>query len=175
FVNLKYPAYEKITREFLSSVEAEILQGKDCEEGLIAFRLHNVSYRLTLVEFNAIFGFPAGGKRNYLRSFDAWSFWDQLSQSSSFVSSDSKEANIQNPCFRYAHRLMAHTLFARGDSPSAVRKSELLFLWGMVNEVQFDSGAWLARQFLKVGKASSGQIAIDGLITVIALHFNISL
>ncbi|XP_052735569.1 uncharacterized protein LOC128197551 [Vigna angularis] len=50
--------YEKITMEFLSSVKAEILQGKDCEEGLIEFRLHNSTYRLTLVEFNAIFGFP---------------------------------------------------------------------------------------------------------------------
>ncbi|WVZ01768.1 hypothetical protein V8G54_022574, partial [Vigna mungo] len=161
--------------EFLSSVKAEILQGKDCEEGLIAFRLHNVSYRLTLAEFNAIFGFPIGGARNYPKNFDVGSFWFQLSKSSSFVSFDSKEANIQHPCFRYAYRLMAHTLFARDDSHSAVRKSELLFLWGMVNDVSLDSRAWLARQFLKVGKASSGQIAIGGLITIIALHLNIPL
>ncbi|WVZ02491.1 hypothetical protein V8G54_023297 [Vigna mungo] len=114
--------------EFLSSVKAEILQGKDCEEGLIAFKLHNVSYRLTLAEFNAIFGFPVGGARNYPKKIDVGSFWFQLSKSSSFVSFDSKEANIQHPCFRYDHRLMSHTLFARGDSHFAVRKSELLFL-----------------------------------------------
>ncbi|KAJ1416731.1 hypothetical protein SESBI_17119 [Sesbania bispinosa] len=36
-------------------------------------------------------------------------------------------------------------------------------------------GSWLARQFTKVGKAVSGHIAIGGLITPIARHFNISL
>ena len=37
FTSLKNLAYERITLEFLSSVSVEILQGKNCEEGLIKF------------------------------------------------------------------------------------------------------------------------------------------
>jgi len=48
-------------------------------------------------------------------------------------------------------------------------------MWGMVNDFHLDSGAWLARQPTKVGKASLRNIAIGGLITTIALHFNIPL
>jgi len=48
-------------------------------------------------------------------------------------------------------------------------------MWSMVNDFHLDLGAWLARQLTKVWKASSGNIAIGGLITTIALHFNIPL
>ena len=37
FTSLKNLAYERITLEFLNSLSAEILQGKNCEEGLIKF------------------------------------------------------------------------------------------------------------------------------------------
>ena len=128
FTSFINPAYERITLEFLSSVSAEILQGKNCEEGLIKFRLHNTDYTLELAELNAIFGFPSGGERRYPRIFNEHAFWCRLSTTSQFVSSDSKESHIHHPCFRYAHRLLAHTLFARGDSIAAVKKSELLFM-----------------------------------------------
>jgi len=65
-------------------------------------------------------------------------------------------------------------IFAQGDNTAAVRKSKLLFLWGMVNNVHFDSGAWWVRQFTK-GKVSSRKIAIGGFIMTITLHFNIPL
>jgi len=137
--------------------------------------LYNTDYTLELVELNAIFGFPNGGERRYPRIFNEHAFWCRLSTASQFVSSDSKESHIHYPCFRYAHRLLAHTLFAMGDNTVVVRKSELLFMWSMVNDFHLDSGAWLARQLIKVGKASLGNIAIGGLITTIALHFNIPL
>ena len=137
--------------------------------------MYNTDYTLELVELNAIFGFPNGGERRYPRIFNEHAFWCRLSTASQFVSSDSKESHIHYPCFRYAHRLLAHTLFAMGDNTVVVRKSELLFMWSMVNDFHLDSGAWLARQLIKVGKASLGNIAIGGLITTIALHFNIPL
>ena len=82
FTNLKNPAYERITLEFLSSVSTEILQGKNCEEGLIKFRLHNTDYTLELAELNAIFGFPSGGERRYPRIFNEHAFWCHLSTAS---------------------------------------------------------------------------------------------
>jgi len=155
FINLKNLAYERITLEFLSFVSADILQGKNCIEGLIRFRLHNTNYTLVLAELNAIFGFLSGGERRYPRIFNEHAFWCRLSTASQFVSPDSKESYIHHPCFRYAHRLLTHTLFARGDSTIVVRKSKLLFMWSMVNDFHLDLGAWLACQLTKVGKASS--------------------
>jgi len=38
----------------------------------------------------------------------------------------------------------------------------------MVIDVHLDSGSWFACQLTKVGKASSGHIAIGGLITIIS-------
>lgn len=46
FVNLKNPAYERITLEFLSSLSEYILQGKNYLEGLVKLRLHNTYYTL---------------------------------------------------------------------------------------------------------------------------------
>ena len=41
WVALRRPTYERITIEFLSSLDIEILQGKNCQEGSIKFRLFN--------------------------------------------------------------------------------------------------------------------------------------
>ncbi|KAJ1384197.1 hypothetical protein SESBI_42750 [Sesbania bispinosa] len=60
-------------------------------------------------------------------------------------------------------------------SNAHIRKSEMLLLWEMESAIDLDLGSWLGRQFTKVGKAVSGQIAIGGLITPIARHFNILL
>ena len=114
--------------------------------------MHNTNYTLELAELNAIFGFPSGGERRYPRVFNEHAFWCRLSTSSKFVSSDSKESHIHHPCFRYAHQLLAHTLFAWGDNTAVVRKSELLFMWGKINDFHLDSGAWLARHSLRLVK-----------------------
>lgn len=53
---------------------------------------------------------------------------------------------------------MAHTVFGRGDSDGIVRQTKLFFLWAMLHEVDLDTGSHLARQFAKVGKATSGDI-----------------
>lgn len=176
FAALQFPVYEAITLEFLSSVNAEILLGKDCERGLITFRLCNKEHRLTLAEFNDIFRFPVGGERRTPREFRDHEFWNKLTGSSSFDAGKTRSHSIRHPCFRYVHRFLSSTLFGRGDSEGAIRKSELLFMWAMVTPgVNLDTGSYLIRHLVKVGNAAAGKIVIGGLITHIALSLNCDL
>lgn len=59
FVKMKYPTYERITLEFLSSIEVHVIDGQGCTEGKITFRLFNKEHHMTLAQFNMIFGFPS--------------------------------------------------------------------------------------------------------------------
>lgn len=61
FARTRYPAYIGPTLEFLSSFNAQLLQGAHCTEGRIIFRLFNQDFLLTLTEFNEIFELPFGG------------------------------------------------------------------------------------------------------------------
>lgn len=50
--------------------------------------------------------------------------------------------SIYNPLFRYIHRVMATTLFGRGEG-DGVRGGELFFLWSMVNNQAAITGYYL--------------------------------
>ena len=55
-----YDSYPELTAEFLSTFEY-----KDDERGMtLRFHLGNAWRRMTLAQFNGVFGFPAGLKRN---------------------------------------------------------------------------------------------------------------
>jgi len=169
FFNLRYPTYVDLTLEFLSSIECNILQGEGCTEGQITFRLLNIDHSFDLAQFNAIFGLPAGGYRKPPPEFHDSYFWSLISYDSpNFKSSNIKASFMPNPYFRYLHRIMANTLFGRGDSDGNVRIDELAFMWAIFNNVKMDTGSFLVRHLLKVGRAQSGSIVVGGLITAIA-------
>lgn len=62
----KFPTYIRLALEFFSSMEAEILQGRDSSEDKITFRLFNNEYQWSLEEFNFVYEFPSGVKGGYL-------------------------------------------------------------------------------------------------------------
>ncbi|KAJ1394281.1 hypothetical protein SESBI_34384 [Sesbania bispinosa] len=175
FVAMKHPGYERITLEFLSYVSANIIRGKGDEYVKIKFRLNNEDHILTLETFNDIFGLPKGGELKPIRDFSAHSFWYDITRQLDYDASNAKASSIQNPCFRYVHRIIAHTIFGRGDSASTVRRPELFIFWSMLNGCNVDIGSYLARHFEKVGKAGAGELVLGGLITPIAHYFNIDL
>lgn len=177
FAHTRYPTLIGPTLEFLSSLNADILQGEGCEEGRITFRLFNNDHVLNLEEFNSIFSLPVGGDRRLPIAFRAGSFWNEISAigAGAYDSSKAKASALVNPCFRYLHRVMANTLFGRGDSDGSVRQDELLFLWAMLHGVHLDTGSHMVRHLLKVAKKGDGSIVIGGLITAIAHHFDYDL
>lgn len=81
----------------------------------------------------------------------------------------SKATFMPNPCLRYLHRIMPHTLFGREDNDGNVCFDHL-FMWSILNNVKMDTWSFLARHLLKVGRAQSGTIAVGGLIKAIT-HF----
>lgn len=60
FISMRYPIYIRVTLKFLSSLEVQILQGVNFEEGKIQFRIFNVEYEWTLAQFASICGLPVG-------------------------------------------------------------------------------------------------------------------
>jgi len=176
FVTQHYPVYRRITLEFLSSINVEVLSGNNCVEGLISFRLYDRDYTLNLAEFNSIYGFRSGGERRLPRDFNENEFWHAISDGSgSYQASSAKASFIFNPCLRYLHRFMTNSIFGRGDSMGNIRQSELGFLWAMLNNYNLDYGSFLARHLEKVGKADRGHIVVGGLITPIARHVGLNL
>ncbi|KAJ1400102.1 hypothetical protein SESBI_29828 [Sesbania bispinosa] len=158
-----------------SSVESKVLYGEGCHEGRITFRLNNEDHVLGLVQINSIYGLPLGGERKVPNDFNEGEFWYALTGSSFYTPSATKASHIHNPCFKYIHRVMANSVFGRGESFGNVRQTELFLLWAMVNALPVDTGSHLACQFSKVGKAMTGDIVIGGFITPIAQAFNIDL
>lgn len=57
---------------------------------------------------------------------------------------------------------MSDTIFGHRDSNDVVYRSELMFLWVILNNIDLDSGSHLVRYLAKVGKASMGNIVIGG-------------
>lgn len=82
-----------------------------------------------------------------------------------------KASGIQNPCFRYAQKVLAFTLFGRGGSTGVVTRRELFFLFAMTNRVVVSVAAFAADYLGRMGRAAQGGISIEGIITQIAHHF----
>ncbi|KAJ1398734.1 hypothetical protein SESBI_30828 [Sesbania bispinosa] len=145
FFTIKSPTYEKLTLEFLSSVEAQVLYGEGCYEGCITFRLNNEDHSLDLVHFNSIYGLPSGVSANFPMILVRVIF-----------------GSLLNLCLG-------------GESLGNVKRIEIFLLWAMVNALPVDTGSHLARQFSKVGKAATSDIVIGGFITPIAHALSIDL
>ena len=105
-------------------------------------------YELNLGTFKSIFGFPPSMDLSYRQvshEFNPNAFLGELLESVRYSTSSSKCTYIRNPCIRVAQRILAYSLFARGDSVNVPRLSELYFLSCMLNGVQLDRSSFLAR------------------------------
>jgi hypothetical protein len=88
-----------------------------------------------------------------------------------YSSKGAKASGIQNPCFRYAQKGLAYTLFGRGDSTGVATQRELFFMYSMAQTKTINVAAFAADFLGRVGRANSGGISVGGMITQIALHF----
>ena len=75
---MKFPAFEKITLEFLSPIEVHVLYGPNCDKGEITFCLLNEDHHMTLAQLNTIYGLPCGGDRRIVREFKEHDFCHSL-------------------------------------------------------------------------------------------------
>ena len=68
-----------------------------------------------------MYGLPSGGDWRTPRDFLANDFWHTLTLEPKYKPSIAHATSIRNQCFRYIDRLMANTVFGRGDSESIMK------------------------------------------------------
>lgn len=110
----------------------------------MTFRLYNVDHELTVEQLDEILRLPLYGPRVVPDSFDAKTFWLAITGRSNYVAKGAKLSGIQNPYFRYVKKVLAFTLFGRGDSTGVATQRELFFLFSMANRVAVSVAAFAA-------------------------------
>lgn len=138
FVHCEAPTFERITLEFLSIIEFKLKKGWTGTTlyfgGTMSFRLYNVAHELTVEQLGEILHLPLYVPGVILDNFDAKTFWLAITGISDYVAKGVKALGIQNPCFRYAQKVLAFTLFGRGDSTGVATQREMFFLFSMANK-----------------------------------------
>lgn len=86
-----------------------------------------------------------------------------------------KALGIQNTYLCYAQKMLAFTLFSKGDSTGVATRRELFFLFAMANRVVVSVAAFAADYLGRVGRAAQGGISVGGMITQISNHFGYDL
>jgi hypothetical protein len=174
FVQCEAPTFERITLEFLSTIEFKLKKGWTGTTmyfgGTMSFRLYNVDHELTVEQLGEILRLPLYGPGFVPDNFDAKTFWLAIAGRFNYVAKGAKASGIQNPCFRYAQKVSAFTLFGRGDSTGVATQRELFFLFAMANRVAVSVAAFAADYIGRVGRAAQEGISIGGIITQIAHH-----
>jgi hypothetical protein len=120
FMSLEAPTYERITLEFLSTLEFQLekrwVNTTRYYFGTLRFRLFNNYHELSVEELAAILCLPLNGPGAVPNGFSPKDFWIAITGRMDYSSKGAKASGIQNPCFRYAQKGLAYTLFGRGDS-----------------------------------------------------------
>lgn len=174
FMFNEVPTYERLTLEFLSTVDFNLERqwnGSFTEYfGTMTFRLYNEDYSLSLIELGQCLKLPLVGHGMVPSDFERHVFWAAITGLPVYDPRSAKASWIQNPCFRYAHKGLAYTMFGRGDSTGVVTKRELYLLHAMIYDVPVNVAAFVADHLTPMGKATKGAISVGGLITQIADH-----
>lgn len=175
FFHYEAPTFERITLEFFSIVEFKLKKewaGTTMYyDGTMHFMLYNVDHELTIEHLGDILRLPLYGPGAVTNSFDAKMLWLAIIGRTNYVAKGAKPSGIQNPCFRYAQKVLAFTLFGRGDSTGVATLRELFFLFAMENRVAVSIAAFAVDYLGRVGRVAQGRISIRGIITQIAHHF----
>lgn len=169
FVHCKAPTFECITLEFFITIEFKLKNEWTGTTmyygGTMHFRLYNVDHELTVEKLGDIFRLPLYGLGVVPDSFDAKTFWLAITGRTDYVAKGAKASGIQNPYFRYTQKVLAFTLFDRGDSTRVATQRELFFLFAMANRVVVSVAAFVDDYLGRVGRAAQGGISIGGIIT----------
>lgn len=175
FVHCEAPTYERITLEFLSTIEFKLKKGWTGTTmyygGTMNFRLYNIDHELIVKQLGGILRLPMYGPGAVPDNFDANTFWLVITGRLDYVGKGATSSGIQNPCFRYAQKVVAFMLLDRGDNTGVATQMELFFLFAMANRVAVSMEAFAADYLGRMGRATQGGISIGGIITQIAHHF----
>lgn len=139
--------------------------------GTLRFRLFNNYHELSVEELVGILWLPLYGPGVVPDGFSPKDLWITITVRADYTSKGAKAYGIQNPCFRYAQKGLAYTLFGQGDSTGVATQRELFFMYSMVQNQAINVVAFATDYLGRVGQVDSGGISVGGMITQIAEHF----
>lgn len=113
--------YIPLKLEFFSSMKIKIHKYDERNKGEISFRLANIEHSLTLQQLNQIYGFSKNGERLKPSDYIDTIFWKHISKEHGFNAWTSRVSSVSNLVLWYMHKVLAHTIFGRGESNRMVR------------------------------------------------------
>ena len=172
WLNLHSLTYRNLTLEFLSTFSVTRSEGSS-NPRRVSFQLLGQHYDRPIGFFNNCFGWPKGGtigpRSPLANDYSPVHFWQRLTGRLDYNPARSKGSCIVSPCFRITQRFLTGTIFARGDSQGVVSAGVLYFMWHMSEgDERINPGAWLIDHLEDVSVAKKGDIAIGGMISIIA-------
>ena len=178
FMLFEAPTFEGLTLEFLSTVEFKLKHKWNGTEmgyyGDLEFCMFGNQHKLTVEEVGAALKLPSSGPGAPPETFPAAEFWEAITGKAGYNPSSAKASGIHNPCFRYAQKGLAFTLFGRGDSTGVCAKRELFLLHSMLEVGRVNVAAFAANHLKQVGHAANGDISVGGMVTQLADYLNYS-
>ncbi|KMS97284.1 hypothetical protein BVRB_7g177280 [Beta vulgaris subsp. vulgaris] len=177
FLNMHALSYKRITLEFLSTLE--VVRSNTKNPRSITFQLMNETRHLNRTQLNTIFGWPTEGSHGphsgRSERYDDNTFWNLITGQAVYYPQRAKASGVVSPGLRTAHRFLSLTIFARGDSAGVVTSRELYIVWCLVDGASFLNHAMWLMDHLDEVTRSRGDIAIGGMITIIASSFGLDL
>lgn len=130
---------------------------------------------MTLADVNQVYRFPVNESRYTPRAFQENLFWMEITSETRFSPNNARASSISNLCIQYVHRILANTIFGKGDRDGMVHQTELLILWSMLYDFRINISFYIVKQFTKVACTTRGAIVLGGLITLIVLTLDIDI
>ena len=173
------PTYRDLTLLFLATFE------HNRETDIATFIMRNRRYTIYTRQLMELLGFPSNNENEM---DDSCTFRRDLNQDAFKRAicgawTTLKASQIKHPALRYIQRVLAHTLFGRGETQCNFYKPELFYLYCMLRrnagEMQFmpHIGDHLAKHFQHVASSTkaNGVISCGGIITKLASALRLNL
>ena len=113
--------------------------------------MFNNYHELSVEELAVILRLPLNGPGAVPDGFSPKDFWIAITGRTDYSSKGAKASGIQNPCFRYAHKGLAYTLFGRGDNTRVATQRELFFIHSMAQNKAINIAVFAADYLGRVG------------------------
>jgi ATHILA ORF-1 family len=173
-LSMDHASYPALTSEFLSAFECKIDKPSNTS-GKVKFRLGNRTRKLTLAQWNEIFGFH-NPTRNYITAqFKLKETWCLLTGMNHLPTQGLPGREIASPLFRVILRILGNTIWARKEN-SRPTKKEIACVHGMlfVPSVPMNMGFELLKH-MEVYEGKDGEVWFGGMVTRLAEHFRVDL